>query len=222
MLFLSSLSVSKRKEILFLLGCSILCFCMSVFRVYVTGSGKFLFLNWNLFLAFVPWATTLLVANHPTLSRQKRIVLPILAMWLLFFPNSPYIFTDLLHLRYSSSATAWYDMGLILCFAWTGLIYGFMSLFELEKLLANLMSKRWIPIVSTVLLFVTGFGVYLGRFLRWNSWDILSHPEGLAYDIIQRIVDPFSHPRTWGMTLLIGLFLNMIYWSLAVIRKRSH
>jgi uncharacterized membrane protein len=72
-----------------------------------------------------------------------------------------------------------------------------------------------------ILLFLGSFGVYLGRYLRWNSWDIITEPFRLFYDIADRIINPFEHPRTWGMTLFMGLFLTIIYWSFHLVRKRD-
>ena len=75
-------------------------------------------------------------------------------------------------------------------------------------------------IISVLLLFLGSFGIYLGRYLRWNSWDIITEPFKLMYDVGDRLINPFEHPQTWGMTILMGLFLNMIYWSFRLIRKR--
>jgi uncharacterized membrane protein len=69
-------------------------------------------------------------------------------------------------------------------------------------------------------LFIGSFGIYVGRFLRWNSWDILTEPLHLIYDIGDRFINPFDHPRTWGMTIFMGIFLNMIYLSFRLIRTR--
>jgi uncharacterized membrane protein len=70
-------------------------------------------------------------------------------------------------------------------------------------------------------LFLGSFGIYLGRYLRWNSWDIINKPFQLMYDIGDRLINPFSHSRTWGMTLLFGLFLNILYFSFRLIKNRK-
>jgi uncharacterized membrane protein len=197
---------------------SILCFSLSVFRVHRTNHSLFLFLNWNLFLAFIPWLFTSIVMLTPTLKKRKWVLVPLFLSWILFFPNAPYILTDLFHLRASTTGTIWYDLVLILSFAWTGLLFGLVSLFDMEKLLGQFIRRRTITIISVILLFVSGFGIYIGRFLRWNSWDILSNPLKLMSDIADRFIDPYSHPRTWAVTILMGLFLNMIYWSFKFLK----
>ena len=116
----------------------------------------------------------------------------------------------------------WFDLVLILSFAWTGLLFGFLSLWDIERLLSRYLSRFWISVISIGLLFLGSFGIYLGRYLRWNSWDIIKEPFGLLYDIGDRLINPFSHPRTWGMTLFMGFFLNLVYWSFRLIRNRVH
>ncbi|MBQ2489731.1 MAG: DUF1361 domain-containing protein, partial [Bacteroidales bacterium] len=121
----------------------------------------------------------------------------------------------------TSSMPVWFDLILILSFAWTGLMFGFLSLWDMENMLQKYLSKFWVTAISVLLLFVGSFGIYIGRYLRWNSWDILTSPLQLMYDIGDRLANPFSHPRTWGMTLFMGLFLNILYFSFRLVRKRG-
>lgn len=221
-MFRHLLKDNKRfNETLFLSTSTLLCFGFSLFRLNYTETKVFLFLNWNLFLAFLPWAFTSLAIIKPSIQKNKLLVFLILASWLLFFPNAPYILTDLFHLRMRTSMPIWFDLVLILSFAWTGLLFGFLSLWDIEKMLKPMVGKIWVAIISTSLLFLGSFGIYLGRYLRWNSWDIISEPWKLMYDIGDRVINPFDHPRTWGMTLFMGIFLNMIYWSFRLIRNRG-
>jgi len=82
-------------------------------------------------------------------------------------------------------------------------------------------SRTWTALATTFLLFLTAFGVYLGRFLRWNSWDIISDPTALLLDVLDRLVHPLLHIETWGVTLLYGLFLNFVYWSFKMMGGRA-
>jgi len=198
---------------------SIFCFGLSITRYFITDTKVFLFLNWNLFLAFIPWLlSTLLIIKG---INRKLPLIGLIFTWLLFFPNSPYILTDLFHLRARSSAPVWFDLVVILSFAWTGLIYGFVSLMDISKLMKKYLSDKAISLIIVFFLFLSSFGIYLGRYLRWNSWDILSNPFGLFNDIIDRFINPFSHPRTWGMTLLMGILLNMIYFSIKLLTQKN-
>lgn len=188
-------------------------------RIYITGRLHFVFLVWNLFLAFIPWAITTALVLNPAAGQRKWLITGAAMLWLLFFPNSPYIFTDLFHLRDARTAPRWYDLIMILTFAWTGLIYGFQSLRDLEKLLRQWFHPKLIQASIVFVLFLSSFGVYLGRYLRWNSWDILRYPTKLLGDVADRLIHPMDHPATWGMTVLMGVLLNIMYWSLHVLRQ---
>jgi uncharacterized membrane protein len=212
---------NRFNETLFMGTISLLCFSFSIFRFIYTDTKVFLFLNWNLFLAFVPWAVTSITILKPNIQSYKITIIILLAVWLLFFPNAPYILTDLFHLRLKSSMPKWFDLILILSFAWTGLVFGFLSLWDIEKILTKSLNQIWISIISISLLFIGSSGIYLGRYLRWNSWDIIGEPFNLLYDITDRLINPFDHPRTWGVTIFMGIFLNMIYWTFRMVKKRE-
>ena len=197
------------------------CFGFSIFRVAYSDTKTFLFLNWNLFLAFIPWVLTSIAIIKPSIQKRKIVIFLLLGVWLLFFPNAPYILTDLFHLRQNFSMPIWFDLVLILSFAWTGLLFGFLSLWDIERILSKSVKPKIVRCISVILLFLGSFGIYLGRYLRWNSWDIITEPFRLFYDIGDRIINPFEHPRTWGMTLFMGLFLNIIYWSFRLVQKRE-
>jgi uncharacterized membrane protein len=214
-------SEGKYREILILGAMSALCFGLSVFRFIYTDTRVFLFLNWNLFLAAVPWILSSIAMAGPRRRKNLPVMILLLGAWLIFFPNAPYILTDLFHLRYRSMMPSWFDLVLVLSFAWTGLMFGFISLKHIEHILSRYLSRTWVFLAATLLLFAGSFGVYLGRYLRWNSWDLLSEPYGLLGSIGERFASPAEHPRTWGMTILLGILLNMIYWSVstAILHK---
>ncbi|WP_341903235.1 DUF1361 domain-containing protein [Fluviicola taffensis] len=211
---------NNRLQIALFMGVlSIICFGLSLFRMEYSGTKHFLFLNWNLFLAFVPWLFTVILTMSPNLQKSRWAVFGMLGVWLLFFPNASYILTDLFHLSHNSSMPIWFDLVLILSFAWTGLLYGFLSLWNLEELMEQFLSSKVITALSVFLLFVSGFGIYIGRYLRWNSWDILHHPTKLMGDIGDRLINPFDHTRTWGVTVFMGLFLTMLYFTFKFLRR---
>lgn len=198
---------------------SIFCLLLSVSRIYFTGTRFFFFLNWNLFLAFIPWAATTYIQIRPDIRQKKVMLFSIVALWLVFFPNAPYILTDLYHLRFTTSAPVWFDTVLILSYSWAGLIFGFVSLMDIEKILSTWLKPITIRITIVLLLFLSAFGIYLGRFLRWNSWDILREPMELFTDISNRFTNPIDHPKTWGVTILMGILLNMMYWTLKILKR---
>ncbi|NDV66652.1 DUF1361 domain-containing protein [Bacteroides sp. 224] len=214
-------NANRLNELLFLGGLSLFCFALTILRHGYSDTKAFLFLNWNLFLAFIPWLLTTWLIIHPKIQQNKIIVGLVICVWLLFFPNAPYILTDLFHLRLKLSMPIWFDLVLILSFAWTGILFGFFSLWDIERILSKYLKQKYITMVSVSLLFLSSFGVYLGRYLRWNSWDIIQNPFGLAFDISDRFLNPFAHSRTWGMTIFMGLLLCILYFSFKFIKKRE-
>ena len=129
---ISTLKAQNRLQItLLLFAMSGMCFALSVFRCLYTDSKAFLFLNWNLFLAFVPWCFSTWIALKPDWGTNKLKLGLLLFSWLIFFPNAPYILTDLFHLRRNETVPIWYDLVLILSYAWTGMLFGFISLFDI-------------------------------------------------------------------------------------------
>lgn len=191
---------------------------LSTLRVVATGSPMFLFLNWNLVLAAIPLLLTRYVKHkHAILSKTSFVLL--LSAWLFFFPNSPYILTDLFHLKKDSGMPIWFDLILILSYAWAALWLGFKSLSDVEDISRTRLGDRKTVYLIIGLLFAASFGVYLGRFLRWNTWDILINPMDLFADILDRFMHPLHHLRTWGVTLLMGCFLNLTYFSLKSFTK---
>jgi uncharacterized membrane protein len=212
---------NRLNETLFLILISLVCFGLSILRFMYTNEKRFLFLNRNLFLAFIPWALTSFAIIKPNIQKNKITIFILLASWLLFFPNSPYILTDLFHLSVKTSAPKWFDLVLVLTFAWTGLLFGFFSLLDIERILSRSINRTLVKIISIVLIFLSSFGVYIGRYLRWNSWDVITEPLGLVTDVGERMMNPNEHPSLWGVTIFMGIFLNIIYWSFRIIKNKD-
>ena len=210
-----------RLTLVFVLGASLtLSIGLVMIRVLLTGKLVFLFLIWNLFLALIPFAisTLLGIAAGPL---RARLLVPAGVAWLLFFPNAPYILTDLFHLETRPGVPLWYDLALILSCAWNGLMLAYASLSDMQRLVQQRLGVWAGWAFATVALLLSGFGIYLGRYLRFNSWDVLANPLTLFYDIVNRILHPFSFPGTWGVTLIFGLFL-LIGYSTVRLLGRAH
>ncbi|KZS41228.1 hypothetical protein AWE51_22750 [Aquimarina aggregata] len=183
-------------------------FILLLIRIIKTDSIYYLFLVWNLFLACIPYLVTFLLGIKTT----NRFVFWLgFTIWLVFLPNAPYILTDLQHIRISTLQTIWFDVLLILSFAINGMIIGFVSLQMMQKLLQAQFSKLKTHIIINATLLLCGFGIYLGRVLRWNSWDILQNPLAILSDIFKRVLFPIEHINTWAFTIGFGFFLIITY-----------
>ncbi len=208
-----------RLTLVFVLTASLtLSLLLVVGRVLISGRLLFLFLIWNLFLALIPFAisTLLSLAAGPL---RARLLVPVGAAWLLFFPNAPYLITDLFHLDTRPGVPLWYDLALILSCAWNGLMLAYASLSDMQRLVQRRlgMGSGWA--FATLALLLSSFGIYLGRYLRFNSWDVLANPIALFYDILNRLLHPFSFPGTWGVTLVFWVFLLLGYGTVRLLGR---
>ena len=194
-------------------------FLFTVVRHIITGRRTYYFLNWNLLLAGIPLFVSLVISSGFVRKKPKILTAALFFIWLVFFPNAPYIITDLYYLNGHSEKMFWYDLTTILVFAWTGLWAGFLSLDIIKDVLLSKLSRVKSTVVVCGLLFVCAFGIYLGRELRWNTWEIFVAPGEFFLDVISRFIDPIGHRRTWGFTLLMGVFLNISYWTYKITRK---
>jgi uncharacterized membrane protein len=210
----------RTEETVFMIVLSFFCVGSFLFRRFYSGNWSYFFLNWNLFLAFVPWALTSISFIKPKIQSSVIGITVLLVFWLLFFPNAPYILTDLFHLRVIRNMPVWYDTLMILSYAWTGMLFGFLSLWDIEFILRRKLPKPLVSCISSFLLFVGSFGIYIGRYLRYNTWDLFTRTSEVITDIGDRFANPFDHPTTWGVTLFMGIFLNIVYWSFRLVKKR--
>lgn len=176
------------------------------------------FLFWNLFLAIIPAAAALIL----TRTRNTAAAILLFLIWLGFLPNAPYIVTDFIHLTPNPPVPLWFDVALLISFAGTGLLLAYSSVVDVQGVVAarfNAIAGWFVALGSLIL---SGFGIYLGRFLRWNSWDPLSNPGRVAGAIAQRGINPLDHPRTVAVTFIYGVGLAIGYVGVRVIGGASH
>ncbi|MGV3658033.1 MAG: DUF1361 domain-containing protein [Chitinophagaceae bacterium] len=188
-------------------------------RVGYTGEQLFLFLIWNLFLAFVPLAITHFLQRYIRWIESTPLFVIGFVAWLLFLPNSFYIITDLFHLEERRGIPLWFDLTLIFSFAWNGLIMGVVSVRQMEKLVA----VKW-PIISEwlfmlPLMFLNALGIYIGRYLRYNSWDVISKPFDLTKDILYLALHPVRNRFDWSMIICFTVLMTTIYLSIKKLSK---
>lgn len=181
-------------------------------RIAWTREFRYGFLVWNLFLAWFPLGFALLVSDFQQRGavRNWRCVAAAFG-WLIFFPNAPYIFTDLIHLTTRYYGHFWVDMVLILLCALTGLVLGFLSLYLMQSFVARIFNRAasWLFIAMVAAL--SGVGIYIGRFLRLNSWDILLHPHRVVSKVENWVSDPLSSSNSSVFPVLFATFLFIAY-----------
>jgi uncharacterized membrane protein len=208
----TQLFTANRVAFLLLFALSFFSMAMMAARITLSEQIYYSFLVWNLFLAWLPF---LFAAAAITFRRSLFVALFFGFLWLLFFPNAPYLITDLIHLRPLDPIPLWYDAIMLFSFALSGLLLGLRSLSLMHTIVeqkAGLFAGWLFVVVAAVL---SSFGIYIGRFLRWNSWDIFANPLRLFVDVAQSLSTPFQLFKAMVVVLLfsavtIGAYL---FWN---------
>jgi uncharacterized membrane protein len=174
---------------------SLFCCLLECARIYQSGRITYIFLLWNLFLAWVPYV----IGSYMTTTKQSNSPLAqwiVFLVWLLFFPNTTYLMSDLIHLHPQWPIPLWYDAFLLNAFAWNGLLLGLFSLQQAHMFLNQRLSLTWSWFGMVVVICLSGLGVYMGRYLRFNSWDVLANPFEIDANHFQTTDSSFSLSHT--------------------------
>ena len=187
-------------------------------RMVATKSIYYVFLEWNLFLALIPYVISNLLCRRIHSGLNNYVLASGSFVWLLFIPNTFYILTDLFHLGETGAAPLWFDLLLILSFAWNGLMLGILSIRQMEKIFHHKFSTRNELLFLYPVMWLNALGVFIGRYLRFNSWDIVTSPFALMVDILDLLIHPFAHKNAFAMVITYSIFMTLIYLT---IRKAS-
>jgi uncharacterized membrane protein len=199
------------------LACAIL-----VVRMRLSHSPTYIFLVWNLILAWSPyyWSLAAAALHHRRPAAWWRLFAPT-ALWLLFFPNAAYLVTDFVHLRPKAPIPLWFDIGLLAIFAWSGCFLAVASLRTMQTLIAAYLGRvaSWLFVAAVFGL--NGLGIYLGRFLRWNSWDLFLEPHGVLSDALMIVAHPLENRQATGVICMFGALLLVCYVMFWGLERRS-
>lgn len=200
------------KTVLYLLVVAIV---FNLLRIIIWDKYSFVYILWNLFLAFVPVLISFMMLKfHEKKSLKTIIFIPGFLLWLLFIPNAPYLVTDLIHLGESRTIPILFDVILLFSSAYLGMIFFFYSLSHIEKIVKKFISKRWMIALTIILLLLISFGIYIGRFLRFNSWDIFINHYSLFKNIWKIFTEnSVKHWNVYWFTLMFSFFLFFSYKS---------
>jgi uncharacterized membrane protein len=201
---------------------SVLASSFFAWRYFYSGSSNYQNLIWNLFLAWIPYGMSLVAAALRLVRPGMWPVLLILgAGWLVFFPNAPYLVTDFYHLSWRPPVPFWYDIGLITVFAFTGCFLAIASLRAMHEIVEHYLGKIVGWLFTLTALVMGALGVYLGRFGRWNSWDLLVHPRTLLGEFAQQALNPLDNMGFVGFTLMFTSIMAVFYLMFYPSRKRG-
>lgn len=204
-----------------LLSCGFSCMLVAA-RVFATGQVTYLFLVWNLFLAFVPYAISQWLGTRIQVLENRWLLALTLLVWLVFIPNTFYIITDLFHLFDFDNAPRWFDLLLIFSFAWNGLLLGLLSIRKVETILQAVSGRSFSLFVVFVVMWLNAFGVYIGRYLRFNTWDVLTKPFTLFGELLDIMIHPFRYKMEWGMVGVYAVFMTLLYITIKKMSGQFH
>lgn len=194
-------------SILFLLsffGC-----LMILMRRYVIGRAAYSYLIWNLFLAWVPFVISIVMSYIDTseiAKKKNHYLFPLGFVWLLFYPNAPYMITDFIHFEFTAKFLNWYDLAIFSLFIGTGFLLGFISMYLVYRIIARHHHTLAGGVFGLSVLLLSSYGIYLGRFMRWNSWDIFIKPSELICSVIQNV-----NYQSLVFSLIFALLLTLTY-----------
>jgi len=160
---------------------------------------------------------------HKGNARRSWLMVTLSALiWLLFMPNAPYIVTDIVNLSSQPDAPFWFDIVLFAAFEWAGVFLGLVSLFLMQEIVRKIAGRIASWLFALGVLGLSSFGIYLGRFLRWNSWDVFLNPRLLLGDILATLRYPMAHKETYLFSLIFGFFIVTAYVMLVAMTNFRH
>lgn len=189
----------------------LVCTLLVLARIAYSDTTRHTGLIWNLFLAWIPFILAYFAHSMSWKGTWLYVAIPIIAfLWLIFFPNAPYMLTDLQDLaRGTVGAPLWYDVIIVGWSSWTGMMLGVVSLYLMQDIVLRMFGRRigWIFVFAISA--ASSFGMYIGRFVRLNSWDILQNPGETAMDILGLVIEPSM--RLTAFTILYTIFFLFVF-----------
>jgi len=179
----------------------------------LAGRGNlFGYLPWNLMLAWI--ALILALWLERILQRSlwsSWYALLLTALWLAFLPNTFYMISDFVHIQEAGDIDLLFDVVLFSSFIFNSVILGYLSLGIVHRQLAKRLTAKTVTSLVTAVLFICSFAIYVGRELRWSTWDILTNPSSLLFDVSDRVLNPHEHPHTFTTTASFFVLLASMY-----------
>ncbi|MFA6258060.1 MAG: DUF1361 domain-containing protein [Candidatus Paceibacterota bacterium] len=206
--------MKTRKITQILIVVSVVAIVFDLARLDLVGRETPLYLILNLFLAWIPYIISFYFIKKET---AVKFFIPLFILWLLFFPNAPYLVTDVMHIVSSPETFIWYDSLLFFLFGWIGLLLGTISLFQIHQYLKNHFNYLISEIIIFAICFVSSFGVYLGRFERWNSWDFFFHPLNLIKDSLNISAGLTDGVAPLTFVSIFCVFLYTVYKTIYIL-----
>ena len=198
------------------------CVVLLVVRVWYAGNTTYDFMLWNMILAVIPLAAAWVLRASAARGGLSAMMVVAFGVWLTFLPNAPYMVTDLIHLANRPPVPLWFDVAFFGSYAATGVLIGYAAVADVQSVFSARFGRGVGYAVAVGSLLLCGFGIYLGRVLHWNSWDVVASPATLAGQITDRLLDPASHTSAWAVSAIYGVGLVLGYLALRGIASAFH
>ncbi|MBU1142649.1 MAG: DUF1361 domain-containing protein [Firmicutes bacterium] len=184
---------------------------VSMILGFILNNGLVIFLGWNIFLATLVFLFSELYVYLDKTKKRKIYLLVILTLYVLFFPNTLYVLTDFIHLEnydffadypstYVMMSSDWFVFMHITIGALYAAKLGISSIKKLEPYIFQSLKKYKYLILSALFL-LSSLGIFIGRFLRFNSWQI--------FDVFSILNGVFTHIG-FAVTFIIIFFV--LHW----------
>lgn len=200
-----------------IVGASAAALVLYLARYIATGSVQFSFMAWNLVLSLLALASSAIFANQWR-KKNKYWAISMFTVWVFLLPNTFYMLTDFIHVSESGDINMLFDIVLVGLFAMNGFIHGLLSVFIVHKTLLMRYPTRYVHTAIGVIMLAASFAVDMGRYLRWNSWDVLINPRALIFDVSDTLLNPTNYDRSF---LITGVFFITITSLYAVVWQAS-
>jgi len=208
----------RERVVASLVGLTIVSMVLFLAGAVANRSLQFYYMPSNLFLAWVPLVVVAFLLRrlrHDSWSSWNSLALTL--VWLLFLPNSFYMISDFVHVQDVLRHNLLYDVVMFTAFIFTAALLGSSSLYMVHAELRKRVSARASDVLVTVIIFLCSFAIYLGRDLRWNSWDVLVNPAGILFDVSDHLIHPLQHGDMFTTTISFFVLLGSLYvvgWQL--------
>lgn len=187
---------------------------LNIVRIFLFETNSFVYMFWNIFLAFIPLLISSILLFY---SNKNNIFKPLFLfgfiLWFIFLPNAPYVITDFIHLGKIRAVPVMYDIFVLFSSALVSLMAGIFSMFHIEKILLIKFSKKNTNIILVIITLFASFGMYLGRFLRFNSWDFFVSHNFLISNIWDIFIHPIDNINAYIYTILFFVFIYTSYFT---------
>lgn len=192
----------------------VLAVILNIARIFLFGNTSFIYILWNVFLASIPFLISSILSLY---TNKDNLIKPFFIigfiLWFLFLPNAPYVITDFIHLGRIRAVPVMYDIFVLFSSAYVSLLMGLYSIAHMEKMMLLKFSKRITNILIFIIILFASFGVYLGRFLRFNSWDFFTSHSSLLSTVWKIFTQSNNYINVYSYTFLFFIFIYISYLS---------